>query len=162
MFMSTDVYLTRIMHTLEQVVVPEVESDYARGQVYAVIDLLNQLTGKIEYKSDLISQEIEMGSKMLATVIREMETVAPAPDDLKKFLDELGSDKTKMDLGLRNRLDEMQCLAIDFFNANRAKLEPEAALEVDGMIRDHITRITTRDLGMMKPPRIDKISRSKR
>ena len=93
MFMSTDVYLKRIMHTLEQVVAPEVEDDYARGQVYAAIDLLHQLMDKVNYKNELIRQEIEMGSEAIRQVVRAMEAVADPPDDLKTFLLELDQEE---------------------------------------------------------------------
>ena len=161
MFMSTDLYLKRITQALDKVVAPEIESDRVRGQVFAVINLIEQLAEKIEYKPALIQQEIEMGSETFRRVVQAVEKgVGDVPKDLQAFLQEL--DRSGQGLGFRDRVEEMLCQAIDFFYAHRGRLEPAAALEVDGLIRGYITKITTRDLGLLKPPNIEKISRSKR
>jgi len=161
MFMSTDLYLKRITQALDKVVAPEIESDRVRGQVFAVINLIEQLAEKIEYKPALIQQEIEMGSETFRRVVQAVEKgVGDVPKDLQAFLQEL--DRSGQGLGFRDRVEEMLCQAIDFFYAHRGRLEPAAALEVDGLIRGYITKITTRDLGLLKPPNIEKTSRSKR
>ncbi|OGP61122.1 MAG: hypothetical protein A2V67_09040 [Deltaproteobacteria bacterium RBG_13_61_14] len=163
MFMSTDLYLKRITQALEKVVAPEIESDRVRGQVFAVINLIEQLAEKIEYKPALIQQEIEMGSETFRRVVQAVEKgVGDVPKDLQAFLQELERPDPGQGLGFRDRVEEMLCQAIDFFYAHRGRLEPAAALEVDGLIRGYITKITTRDLGLLKPPNIEKISRSKR
>jgi hypothetical protein len=40
----------RINRALENVVAPEVKSTIVRGQLFAVVELLNQLPGRFEYK----------------------------------------------------------------------------------------------------------------
>jgi len=163
MFMTTDLYLKRITQALEKVVAPEIESDHVRGQVYAVVNLIEQLAEKIEYKPDLIAQEIQMGCETIRQAVATVGKAAgETPAELQAFLQELDRSGPGQGLGFRNRVEEMLCQAIDFFYAQRGRMEPAAAAEVDGRIRDHITKLTTRDLGLMKPPNIEKISRSKR
>jgi hypothetical protein len=159
MFMSTDVYLKRIFHTLEHVIAPEVESDYARGQVFAVISLLEQLAQKIEYRQDLIAQEIKMGSRILKSITSALDQAgAEVPEEFGSFLNEPDSGRV-ISLAVRNKLEEMLCLAIDLLHDNKGRIEQEQAMELDNQIRDYITKITTRDLGLMKPPAIEKMSR---
>jgi hypothetical protein len=162
MFMTVDLYLKRIYHTLEHVIAPEVDDDFARGQVFAVINLLEQLGQKVEYKQDLIAQEIEQGSKILSIMVAAVQDAgADIPEKITSFMKELESG-SPAGLSKRNRLEEMLCLAIDLLHENKGLLEPERYAEVDRQVRDYITKLTTRDLGLMKPPAVDKISRPKK
>ena len=63
----------RINQTLENVIAPEIESTIVRGQLFAVVELLNQLQGKYEYRHDLMVQDIQVGRQMLATLIEAFE-----------------------------------------------------------------------------------------
>jgi hypothetical protein len=159
MFMTIDVYLKRIYHTLEHVIAPEVEDDFARGQVFAVINLLEQLAQKVEYKRDLISQEIEQGSRILKSIAEALEEARVGiPDELESFMKEVEKSEA-INLSMRNKLEEKLSLAMRLFNDNKGKLDKDKSKEVDKELRDYITKIATRDLGLMKPPAIDKISR---
>lgn len=162
MFMSTEVYLKRIFYTLEHVIAPEVESDFARGQVFAVISLLEQLGSQIEYKRDIIEKDMKTGAGILREVVSALKDAgAEPPSELAKYMDGLESGGP-VSLAARDRLEEMISLAIDFFHEKGSKLESQKASEVDGLVRDFITKTATRDLGLLKPPRIDQISRPKK
>ena len=50
-----------------------VESTIVRGQLFAVVELLNQLQGKYEYRHDLMVQDIQVGRQMLATLLEAFE-----------------------------------------------------------------------------------------
>jgi hypothetical protein len=163
MFISTDLYLKRIMHTLEQVVAPEIESDNVRGQVFAIIDLIKQFTDRIEYKQSLITQEIDIGHQLIKRILNTIEPAGcPAPEELRAFLKELDEGAAARNIPLRNRVDEMFCVALNLFHDNSNKLDAAAAKELDAAIREGIMKIAGRDLGLLKPPMIEKISRSKR
>ena len=64
MFMSVEAYLKRLTSALENTIAPELESDQTRGQVFAVIGLLDQLATRIEYKPGLLAEEIDAGEKL--------------------------------------------------------------------------------------------------
>lgn len=163
MFISTELYFSRLIHTLEHVIAPEIESDRVRGQVFAVIDLIQQLADRIEYKHELVMQDIEMGSDMIRRIVRAVEEAeGDAPEELRAFLKKLDEGSAGSGLVLRQKVEEMLCLAIDFFHDDRSRMEPAAAGEVDSQIRDYIWKITGRDLGLMKPPLLDQISRPKK
>lgn len=162
MFMSTDAYLKRIMLALDRGIAPKIESDALRGQVYAVVDLLNQLTGRIEYKRELLDQEIRTGAEILEKILTGLESEGiSAPDDLAAFVKELGENSAGSGPGLGREVEERICRAIDVFHAQKDKMSAEQKIALDQAIRDYILKAATRDLGLTKPPNIDKISRSK-
>lgn len=152
MFISAQEYLQRISHALEHVVAPEVESDHLRGQVLAAVFLLDQLLDRIDYKPDLVRQEIEAACQTLRKVVQAFEHKAcPAPGELESFIREFEKDGAGQDLAFRNRCNAMLSTAIDFFFAHRNKLDPAAAFELEGLLLDHCMQVAGRDLGMMKP-----------
>ena len=69
MFINTEEYLRRITHTLEHVVAPLIESDFGRGQLLSAVFLLDQLTDRIDYKAELIQQEIETGCETIRKIV---------------------------------------------------------------------------------------------
>ncbi|HUT56091.1 MAG TPA: hypothetical protein VM658_22055 [bacterium] len=159
--MSTDAYLRRLMQTLEKVVAPEIESDQVRGQLYAVVDLINQLSAKIEYKPGIIGQDIKDGREIMKTLLSAMESAGiETPAELSAFFSELESAAPA--LPLKFKTEEMVCATLDHFHARKDKLGQAGAAALDKKIREYLLKITTRDLGLMKPPMLEKISRSKR
>lgn len=163
MWISPELYLKRITQALEKTVAPEIESDLVRGQVFAVISLLQQLAERIAYKPDLIAQEIQAGGETLRSVISELAAAgSSAPGELQAFLEELDRAGADKGMGALLQVEEKLCAAIDFFFAARRQLAPETAARLDRLLRDYLTRQATRELGLTKPPNLEKISRSKK
>jgi hypothetical protein len=159
MYVSTDVYIKRINHTLEKVVAPEVESDHARGQVFAVINLLEQLASMIEYKRELFAQELMMGKQALDEIAGALSGAGvELPEDIQSFIAEFDS-KADADLAACGRMDKMISAGIELLRERKDKMDGENADRVDKKVRGYITKLATRDLGLLKPPAIDKISR---
>ena len=162
MFLSTTDYLHRITHALEHVVAPLIESDYGRGQLLAAVFLLDQLTDRIEYKAELIEQEIEESCETIRKIVDALEERAgELPKGLKAFLGESGGEGLARDLTFRRRCEEMLCAAIDSFYANRKRFDPDSAHAVEGLILGYLTRIASRDLGMFKPSTSQKLLQSR-
>ena len=57
MLLSIENQFSGIQQTLEEVVVPHISSPYVRGQVIAVMEILNQMQNWVEYRSDLLEDE---------------------------------------------------------------------------------------------------------
>jgi len=162
MFISTEEYLYRITHALEHVIAPLIESDYGRGQLLAAVFLLDQLTDRIDYKQELIQQEIETACETIRKIVDAIEERGgETPDDLKAFLGEVEGEAPPRDLAFRSRCDEMLCSAIDSFYANRKKFDPASAHAMEGLILGHLTQIASRDVGMFKPSTSEKLLQSR-
>ena len=159
MFMTFDLYLKRIINALENVVAPEIESDHIRGQLFAASNLIFQLTGLAEFKSDLVKSENKQGWETLAKVTPLLEAAGPVPAEVKTYLqDGVAAERAAS----TDQVDEMLCRVIESFFAQRSKLPADRAREIDSLLRGHLTKMATRDLGLIKPPNIEQISRSKR
>ncbi len=158
MFLSTEEYLHRITHALEHVVAPLVESDFARGQLLAAVYLLDQLTDRIEYKADMIEQEIETGIETIRKIVEAIEErEGRVPDDLKSFVQEAGQEGRARDLAFRSQCDVMLSTAIDAFYANRKTFDSASSHALEGLILGHLTQIGSRDMGMYKPSTSEKL-----
>jgi len=152
MFLSAEEYLHRITYALEHVVAPLIESDFGRGQLLAAVFLLDQLTDRLDYKAELIQQEIETGCETIRKIVNALEEGdRQVPEGLGAFLDELDRQGPGKDLAFRSRCDEMLCSAIDSFFANRKGFDPASAHALEGLILAHLTQIASRDMGMFKP-----------
>ena len=107
MFITPDLILKRISYALEHIVTPEIESDFIRGQVLAATFLLDQLTDRIEYKSDLLRMEIEMNSTTIEKIVSILEEKKVAvPDEIKTCLKEI-KDEDNVDLDARKQYDSI-------------------------------------------------------
>ena len=158
MFTSTQDYLQRITHALEHVIAPQIESDFLRGQLLAAVFLLDQLTDRIDYKVDLIMQEIGSACETIRKVVEALdERGGEVLDDLRAFLREIDEGARGEDLAFRNRCDQVLCSAIDSFFANRDKFDPASAHAIEGLILGHLAQIAARDLGMYKPSTSEKL-----
>ena len=158
MFLSTEEYLHRITHALEHVVAPLVESDFARGQLLAAVYLLDQLTDRIDYKAEIVEQEIETTCETTRKVVDAVEERGgQVPDDLKSFVREPAGEGRVPDLAFLSRCEEMLSAAIDSFYVNRKAFDPASAHATEGLILAHLTQIGSRDMGMYKPSTSQKL-----
>jgi hypothetical protein len=158
MFLSTEEYLHRITHTLEHVVAPLVESDFARGQLLAAVYLLDQLTDRIDYRAEIVEEEIEMTRETTLKIVDAVrESGGQVPGDLEAFVREAAGEECSRDLAFRGRCEQMLSAAIDSFYANRKAFDPASAHAVEGLILGHLTQIGSRDMGMYKPSTSQKL-----
>jgi len=162
MYMGLDAYLKRISSTLEKVVAPSIEDDKIRGQVFAVISLLGQLDKRAELKSGLIREEVEKNCAMAKKIIDKMGEAGTAPlKELEEELSELES-ASDWDLKIRDRGENALSSAIRHFFTRKDDLPGEVAEEIDQMVREHLFSMSSKELGLTKPPDFDRISRSRR
>jgi len=84
-----DTPFTRIVeglnHTLENVVAPEIASPIVRGQLFAVVEILNQIQGRFDYRHDLMIQDIQVGRQMLEKLGYAVITAASGQEALEIY-----------------------------------------------------------------------------
>lgn len=163
MFVPIDDYLSRIYDTLENVVAPEIESDFARGQVFAAIALLSSLSKKIEYKRELILAEVNAGTEIISVIIKVLNGAGITPPaETASFMSELEKNGPEPDTRFIIRVNDNFRLALDCFDQNRKKIKEDAWTDADRQIRKYIDDITLRDVGFMATTSFDKILRSEK
>ena len=149
----------RINHTLENVVAPEIESTIVRGQLFAVVELLNQLPGRFEYRHDFLVQDIHVGKQMLATLIDAfenagLETAGEIPAAAGK-VDLLGMNGDQL-RAERTRVEEAVSAALDLLDAHRARIAQ--AEKVEKAVLGQLGQNILRDMMLFRRQRFDKIS----
>ncbi len=149
----------RINHALEYVIAPEVESPIVRGQLFAVVEMLNQLPGKYEYRHDLMVQDIEVGKEMLATILDALERAGiemPAEiSEETRHVDWAGmsGDQLREE---RGRVEGAVTEALDLLDAHRSAI-PEAE-KVEKTVLGQLGRNILRDMMLFRTPRFETIS----
>ena len=161
MFVPIDDYLSRIYDTLENVIAPDIESDFARGQVFAIIALLSSLSKKIEYKRELILGEIHAGTDIISAIIKVLKgSGIEAPAEVLSFMDEFRRNGPAADTEYVNRVNGIFRAVLDCFYANRGKIRKDVLALIDKQIRDYVHDISLRDVGFMGTTSLDKILKS--
>ncbi len=158
-----DTPFTRIVeglnHTLENVIAPEIESTIVRGQLFAVVEILNQLQARFDYRHDLMVQDIQVGRQMLATLIEALEkagiemseevsTAVEGPDLLGASGEQLREE--------RSRVEAAVSAALDLLDAHRSDI-PEAE-KVEKTVLGQLGQNILRDMMLFRRQRFDRIS----
>lgn len=73
-----DNFLQRIIDSMEQAILPEVSNPFARGQVAGIVNLLQNLLGKLEERCYLLREENEAMRGLLARATKVLGGEAPA------------------------------------------------------------------------------------
>ena len=134
--------LTRLIDgmvaTLRKEVIPRVEGEYARGQAFGVVYMLNSLKLRCSWSDAFLVEQLqaledaslELGA--LAPALRDAplpEVYAPAA------LPEAGSLEAMRDAG-----DARLCDLIDWLAANRAGLPAETAAQAERIVDAYLSR----------------------
>jgi hypothetical protein len=149
----------RINQTLEDVIAPEIESVIVRGQLFAVVELLNQLQGKYEYRHDLMVQDIQVGRQMLATLIEAFEKAGiETPEVIStatREVDLLGVSGDQL-REVRTGVEAAVSAALDLLDANRSEISE--AEKVEKAVLGRLGQNILRDMMLFRRQRFDKIS----
>ena len=149
----------RLNHTLENVIAPEIESPIVRGQVFAVVEILNQIQGRFDYRHDFMIQDIQVGRQMLATLTEALEKAGVETSEA------ISSAAEEVDLvamsveqlrATRGRVEEAVSAALDVLDAHRSGI-PRAE-EVEKAVLGQLGQNIIRDMMLYRPQRFDKIS----
>ncbi len=149
----------RINHALENVIAPEVESPIVRGQLFAVVEMLNQLPGKYEYRHDLLAQDIQVGKQMLTTLLEALTKAGiRTPEAISaetREVDLLGMSGEHL-REERGRVEEAVSSALDLLDANRSAI-PDAE-KIEKTVLGQLGQNILRDMMLFRRQRFDKIS----
>ncbi len=158
-----DTPFTRIVeginHTLENVIAPEIESTIVRGQLFAVVEILNQIQGRFDYGHDLMVQEIQVGKQMLTTLIEALEKAGiEMPEEVSTAVGEvdlLGVSGEQL-REARSRVEAAVSAALDLLDAHRSDI-PQAE-KVEKAVLGQLGQNILRNMMLFRRQRFDKIS----
>ena len=72
MLLGVDALIDGVVRTLVESVLPDVTTRFARGQLYAAVDVLRNLRDRVEVRADLVAAEADSAAAALARVVAEL------------------------------------------------------------------------------------------
>src|SRR5262249_1526343 len=79
MQLAIETLLDGVMRTLREAVLPAVQGRFARGQLFAVLDVLQNLRDRVEPRADLDATEAQSAEVALQAAIASPDGAVPAP-----------------------------------------------------------------------------------
>lgn len=124
--------------TLRREVIPHIDGDYARGQAYGVIYLLNSLKPRASWSNAFLLEQLralEEAQQEIAAVAAELPG-APAPG----AHDPLQLPQASELEAMRDAGDRRLCELIDWLAANRERLPAGAVGRLEAVIDNYLNR----------------------
>ena len=141
-----------VVQTLTEAVLPDVATPFARGQLYAAVDVLRNLRDRVEPRADLAEAESDSAT---AALERTLGALAAAPDiaaSIRAALDAVPPAPPRVrNAALRSAL-VAALTAI-------ATLPEDAARPARAPIAEHLGAQAMRDVAVLKPSLLAEISR---
>jgi len=139
--------LDGLVRTLMESVLPDVGSRFARGQLYAVIDVLQNLRDRIEPKAALLAAEAESATAALERVAA-LVGAQPLADAVA------AAARAPLDA----RVVALRAALVDAL-ARIDALPDERAREARAVVNGHLAAQAMRDLVVVKPSLLSEISK---
>ncbi len=157
--LELDELLTGIVETLDEQVGPYVTDGHARAQLYSSLDLLNNLSSKLDWKRDLLAAETDSILAALDGAVEALEgacdgALAEAVSEANALPHDSGTDQDAT--AFCRRANEVLDRLIAALYASG--LRGEAADRAHAVIRQHLINQTIRDSMFLKPMMLKKIS----
>ena len=139
--------LDGLVRTLTESVLPDVGSRFARGQLYAVVDVLRNLRDRIEPRADLLAAEAESAAAALER--------AAAVLDAQPLREALAA---AAGVPLATRVVALRAALVDALGRIDA-LPDDRAREARAALNAHLAAQAMRDLMVVKPSLLSEISK---
>ena len=139
--------LDGLERTLTESVLPDVGSRFARGQLYAVVDVLRNLRDRIEPKAELLAAEAESAAAALER--------AAAVLDAQPLREALAA---AAGVPLATRVVALRAALVDALGRIDA-LPVDRAREARAALNAHLAAQAMRDLAVVKPSLLSEISK---
>jgi hypothetical protein len=124
--------------TLRTEIIPRVEGEYARGQAFGVIYMLNSLKLRCSWSNAFLVEQL----KALEDVSRELKVLAPALPDAP--LPDVHAPPSLPDAGaleaMRDAGNSLLCDLIDWMGAQGARLPADVRASADKIVDAYLAR----------------------
>ena len=140
-----------IVRTLVDAVLPDVGSRFARGQLYAAVDVLRNLRDRVEARADLCEAEAASASAALDRVVAALGSEPGATRLAQAVAAAPARPPAERVVALRAAL----VTALELVDA----LPPDRAEGARAAITEHLAAQVMRDLMVLKPSLLTEISK---
>jgi hypothetical protein len=139
--------LDGLVRTLTESVLPDVGSRFARGQLYAVVDVLRNLRDRIEPRAALLAAEAESAAAALERVAAVLDA-----DPLRAALAAAAAAP------LDARVAALRAAIVEALELIDA-LPDDRARDARAVVNAHLAAQAMRDLAVVKPSLLSEISK---
>jgi hypothetical protein len=155
---SLDRLIDGLIATVRAEIIPRLDDEFARGQAYGVVDILNNLKPRIDWLVTPLADEVREQQVLLADLSAAFAGNTGFPPASQAA--ELAPGATAKDIELlRNRLDEQICASIDWLGQQRAGLPAAQVQQFETRIKNHLQRQLKRELSLTPKPLFGEISK---
>jgi len=148
-----------IIIALEREIIPRVDEAYARGQAFAIMDLLRNMRPRLQWSREITLKQVELQEAALRRVdeLCRGQTDHPpawtAPPQSSSMLETHALEER------RDRLEEEVCSVLKWTAENRAQLDPKLAEAIEQTISNYLRDAVKRELALTANPLFAEISR---
>lgn len=142
--------------TLRQEVIPNLSGDFARGQAYGLIYMLNSIRLRASWSNEFLVEQLralEMATEELSALAPRMPG-APQPQVVAPALPSASELEKQRTAG-----DKAICDLIDWLGAHRDELPDDVATRADAAIASYIQRQLRWDISTSAKPMFEEMSR---
>ena len=152
MLTSVERLIDGVVQTLTEAVLPDLATSFARGQLYAAVDVLRNLRDRVEARADLATAESDSAA---AALERAAAALSNAPALATRIRDMIQSAPTTPPAA---RNTALRTALVDALTAIAA-LPAAAARAARAPIAEHLGAQAMRDVAVLKPSMLGEISR---
>ncbi|MCW5890431.1 MAG: hypothetical protein KIT14_07745 [bacterium] len=138
-----------VLHTLRTVVAPALDDRYARGQLFAVLDLLHNLRERIAIRPELLAAEAESAAEALDAAVMALGSVPPP---LAAALAAVPAEP------LAARVAALRAAVVAAFTV-LPSLPSAVAAPAHAALAAHLGGQAMRDVAVLKPSLLEEISK---
>ena len=154
MLIPVEELIDGVVRTLGEAVLPDVGTRVARAQLYAVIDVLQNLRDRVEEKTELLVAEAEGARAALGDAVAALRD-AGAETAAARIGDALGAAAAHPPAAAAAGLRAALCTALDLIDT----LPEEIAGAARRAVAAHLATQAFRDVAVTKPSLLGEISK---
>ena len=148
-----------VIDVLRARVIPRIDDEFARGQAYGALDILQNLKTRVEWATAPLREDIATEHALAAGIAEVLAGAEPRPPVLGAvWRERAGNTAAELD-ETRDAIDRHLCAMLRWISENRSQLAPERADEVERAIRDQQRSRLKREVKLTPPPLLGEISR---
>ena len=154
MLIAPETLIDGVMRTLREAVLPDVQSRFARGQLYAVLDILNNLRDRIEEKVTLFEDESSSAAPALERIAANL-TAAGLEAEAAALQEAVAAVPQGPPAARAVALRAAFVVAIEVLG----KFPQSELMEAHTALQEHLVAQAIRDVATLKPSLLNEISK---
>jgi len=148
-----------IVIALEREIIPRVDDAYARGQAFAVMDLLRNMRPRLQWSREVTLAQVALQEAALGRVDDVCRgQVARPPAYKPPAAPSITLDTTELEVR-RDRLETEVCGVLKWLTEHRATLAAAVANSVEETLTNYMREAIKRELALTANPLFAEISR---